>query len=46
MKATQTNEQVAAINGQTFNDFRNAVLVTSVLANLYVLTAWLVIQVG
>lgn len=46
MKATQTNEQVAAINARTFNDFRNAVLITSVLANAYVLTAWLVIQVA
>ena len=46
MKVKQTQEEVAAINGQTFSDFRNAVLVTSVLANLYVLTAWLVLQVS
>lgn len=46
MKATQTQEEVATINAQTFGDFRNSVLIVSVLANLYVLTAWLVIQVS
>ena len=30
---------------QTANDFRSAVLVVSVMANVFVLTAWLVTQV-
>lgn len=46
MKTTQTHEQVAAINAQTLSDFRNAVLLTSLLANLYILTAWLVVSVA
>ena len=45
-EATQTNEQVAVINAQTFSDLKNAVFITSVFANLYMLTAFLVINLS
>lgn len=42
MKAPQTN----TANIQTLTDLKHAGLIVSVLVNLYVLTAWLVVQVS
>lgn len=42
MKAhTNTTETVTY---QTANDFKNSILIVSVLVNLFILTTWLVVQ--
>jgi hypothetical protein len=49
MKAAETNitNETAIVNEDAvaFHDFKNSLLVVSLLANVFVFTAWLTIQV-
>ena len=45
MKANKnTQVEAEAVVYQTVNDFKNSILIVSVLVNLFILTTWLVIQ--
>lgn len=46
MKTANTKIVDQAVLSQTTTDFKNSVLIVSVLANMFVLTSWLVIQVS
>ena len=41
-KHIMAKKRVVASSGQTNNDFKNAVLIVSLLINLFVFTTWLV----